>query len=274
MGWNYSNIFSGNLRVRWTKTEKNEEFEGVADSLNAVNQNILEFFLLPFEYVPVKTAASKIWLGIGGYFYNEILKEKGFFNMSELEVLGKETVNSYTNEFRMWTLGPVLDLGYTFHGWEWLNVSVSAGVVPIFATWAKQNVSIVPLLGTDKAEYSQSHSGSPYLYADLSGMISLPGRSLNPSNWKLWFSLLYDYSNLRYELLDFKFDGSDFNWYNRETTVRYQSFKIEGALLIPIGGMHLQIGGGRVFDSMTFDSGPAVDRGRNYLNIAGKIIGL
>jgi hypothetical protein len=51
-----------------------------------------------------------------------------------------------------------------------------------------------------------------------------------------------------------------------------QSFKIEGALLIPVGGMHLQIGGGRIFDAMNVDSGSVIRREKNYLNISGKIL--
>jgi len=278
-GWDYTNVFSGDLRLRMTTTEKNEEIEGVEDSLNAVKQKIYEVFLLPFEYVPVKTSLSKLWVGAGGYYYNEALKEKGFFNMPELEILGKERVNSYNNDFSLQTLGPVLDAGFSFRGSQWFKASLSVGVVPVFVTWAEQKVSIVPLLDPDHAEYSQNHWGSPYVYCDLSGVFSLPHvielareKTFRPSNWKLWFSLIYDYSSLRYEVLDFNFDGHDFIWYTPERTVETQSFKIEGALLIPVGGMHLQVGGGRIFDSMTVDSGTAIRHEKNYLIISGKIL--
>jgi hypothetical protein len=274
LGWNYAGAFSANLRVRMTTVEKNEEFEDADDSLNAVKQKIYEVFLLPFEYAPVRTSLVKLWLGVGGYYYNEALNEKGFFNMPELEDLGKERVNSYTNEFSLQTLGPALDAGFSFRGSQWFKVSLSAGAVPVFLTWAEQKVSIVPLLSPDNADYSQNHWGSPYLYAELNGTISLPrlGRTSGPSNWMIWFSMLYDYSRLQYEALDFKFDGSDFSWYAPERTAVSQSLKIEGALLIPFGGMHLQIGGGRMFDSITVDSDSALRHDKNYLNISGKII--
>jgi len=279
LGWNYTDAFSGDLRLRMTTTEKNEEIEDVEDSLNAVKQKIYEVFLLPFEYVPVKSPSSKVWLGAGGYYYNEALREKGFFNMPELEYLGKERVNSYNNNFSLQTFGPVLDAGYSFRGSEWFKTSLSVGVVPVFLTWAKQKVSIVPLLDPDHADYSQNHWGSPYVYWELNGAVSLPRagelvreKSFSPSNWKLWFSLIYDYSRLKYEVLDFNFDGSAFIWYTPERTVDTRSFKIEGALLIPIGGMHLQIGGGRIFDTITADSGSAIRREKNFLNISGKIL--
>ncbi|MDR0302798.1 MAG: hypothetical protein LBI04_10875 [Treponema sp.] len=274
LGWNYAGAFSANLRVKFTSIEKNEEFASVADSLNAVKQKIYEVYFLPLEFAPVKTASAKLWFGIGGYYYNETLSEKGFFNMPELELLSMERVNSYTNEFSMQTLGPLVDAGFTFRGSEWFKASLSAGAVPVFLTWAEQSVSIVPLLDPDHADYSQSHWGSPYLYGDLSGIISIPRfkQPLEPSGWKLWFSFLFDYSSLQYEVLDFKYESSKFNWYTPERTVVSRSFKIEGALLIPISGMHLQIGGGRIFDSMTVDTGSAIKHEKNYLNISGKII--
>jgi len=281
IGMVYTGSFSGELRARQTKTEKNEEFEGVDDSLNAVNQVIYEVFLLPFEYAPLLTPRIKLWFGIGGYYSDEALKEKGFFNMPELVALGKEQVNSYTNDFSLRVLGPVIDAGFSYRGSDWFKASLSVGIVPVFGTWAKQNVSIVPLLDPGKADYSQKHWGSPYLYADLSGIISIPDfrvlarkEGLSPSGWKLWFSLVYDYSRLRYEILDFIFDEntSDWSWYTPEREVVTQSFKIEGALLIPLGAMHLQIGGGRIFDSMTVDSGSLLRSGKNYLNISGKIL--
>jgi hypothetical protein len=274
LGWNYTDIFSADLRLRLTTVEKNEEFEGVEDSLNAVKQKIFEVFLLPFEYTPIKTSSVKLSTGVGVYYYNEALNEKGFFNMPELEALGKERVNSYTNEFNLQTLGPVLDVGFSFLGSQWFKASLSAGTVPIFLTWAEQKVSIVPLLDPNRADNSQNHWGSPYLYADLSATVSLPRllKSSEPSNLKLWFSMSFDYSRLQYEILDFKFDGGNFGWYTPEREVVSQSFKIEGALLIPLGGMHLQIGAGRIFDSITVDSGSAIQQERNYVNISGRVI--
>lgn len=274
LGWNYTDVFSANLRLRYTTVEKNEEFEGVEDSLNAVKQKIYEVFLLPFVYTPVKTPSVKLLSGVGAYYYNEKLNEKGFFNMPELEALGKERVNSYENEFTLQTLGPLLDIRFSFLGSKWFKPSLSAGAVPVFKTWAEQQVSIVPLLDPNRADYSQNHWGSPYLYADLSVVIYLPKpvKPLEPSKWSLWFSMSFDYSRLQYEVLDFKYEGGDFNWYTPERTVVSKSFKIEGALLIPLGGMHLQVGVGRIFDSITADSDSAIRQEKNYVNISGRII--
>jgi len=277
ISWNYSDSFSGELRGRWARTEKNEEFEGVQDSLNAASQETVEIFLLPLEYAPFSTDEVKLWAGIGGYYYNEKLKEKGFFNMIELDLLGLEKVNSYKNEFSMNMLGPLIDLGFTYRGSKWFKASLSGGISPIFATWAKQSVSIIPLLEPDNADYSQNHFGSPYIYMDLSGTICLPKitamikkQSAEPSDWKAWVSLLYDYSRLQYEVLDFIYDGNKFSWYTPEQTVKNQSFKLEGALMIPLGAMYFQIGAGRIFDSITADSGSALKHEKNYLILSGR----
>jgi len=281
LGWNYKNAFTGEIRGRWTNIEKNEEFNDVKDSLNAVSQKNFEMFLLPFEYAPIRKTNSRLWLGIGGYFNNETLTEKGFFNMTELEDLNIEPVNSYMNNFSIKILGPVFDFGYTLTGGKWFIGSVSISVVPIFATWANQTVSIVPLLIPGKAKYSQNLSGSPYIYGDLSGTISIPQlraiinhQGIVPSDWKLWISILYDYSRLQYEILDFNYDGSKFIWYTPKEIVVSQSLKIEGALMIPIKGMYFNIGGGHIFDSMAVNSGTTVRNDSNYLIISGKLLNL
>ena len=280
VGMNYTGDFSGEVRFRRTKTEKNEEFDNVDDSLNASAQEILEITLLPFNYSFIKTSDVKLWAGIGGYYYDRTLKEKGYFTWSILDDLfDLDPLNSYKNDFSMRTLGPIIDAGFTYRGSDWIKLSLSGGIVPIFATWAKQTVSIFPLMDPDTADYSQNLSGSPYLYGDLSGTISLPkllplfrNQGFSPSNWKLWVSLLYDYSRLKYEDLGFNLVEGKFVWIMPEVNVVTQSFKLEGALLIPLGGMHFQIGAGRIFDSMTADSGVQIRKDKNYLNIAGKLL--
>ena len=272
LGMEYTNVLSWEFRIRRTKTEKNEEFEGLQDSLNAAGSDIYEVFLIPVKYSFFNTQSAKVWAGIGGYYYDEKLKEKGFFNMPQLTSLGMEPLNSYTNKFSMRTLGPILDVGAAYRDSNWFNVTLSAGVVPVFATWAKQKVSIVPLMA-ERADNSQSNSGSPYLYCDLNWTLSLPQlkalfrNEVTPSDWKIGFSLLFDYYRLQFETLDFDYDGSRFNWYIPERKVTTRSLKLEGMLLIPLGGVHLQIGAGRIFDSVKVDSGAAIRGNKNYFYI-------
>ena len=275
LGINYSYDLSGELRIRRTKTEKNEEFGGLEDSLNAANSEIYEVFFLPLKYSLMNTQSAKTWFGIGGYYYDESLKEKGFFNMPELEtVLGLERVNSYKNKFSMKTLGPIIGAGATLRDSNWFNVTLSAGVVPIFATFAKQKVSIVPLMHPNDADNSQKHWGSPYIYCDLSTMLSLPKLNGNPSDWKIAFSLLFDYTHLQFESLYFDYDRNkgQFDWDIPEEEVATRSIKLEVALLIPLGGMHLQIGAGRMFDSIKYESEPARRSDKNYFNISARLI--
>jgi hypothetical protein len=260
------------LQIRRTKTETNEEFASVKDSLNAATSDIYEVFFLPLKYSLINTQSAKTWFGIGGYYCDEKLKEKGFFDMPELQQkYGMEPVNSYRNEFSMRTLGPILGAGAILRDSSWFNVTFSAGIVPIFATWAKQKTSIVPLMGLNDADHSQNHWGSPYMYCDLSTMISLPKLNGNPSDWKIAFSLLFDYTRLKFETLDFKYHGS-FNWYIPESEVVTRSVKLEAALLLPLGGMHLQIGAGRMFDSIKYESEPARRSDKNYFNISARLI--
>ena len=272
LGINYSDAFSGELRIRHTKTEMNEEFGGLEDSLNAASSDIYEVFFLPLKYHLINTQSVKTWLGIGGYYYDEKLNEKGFFNMPELGNIGLEPVNSYKNEFSMRTLGPILDAGVTYRDSNWVNVTLSVGVVPIFATWTKQKTSIVPLMSHDSADNSQNHWGSPYLYCDLNWMLSLPKLNATPSDWKIALSILFDYSRLQFKDSDFTYDSTRFNWYFPEREVVTRSFKLEAALLIPLGEMYLQIGLGRIFDSIKVDSGAAIRSDKNYFNIAARVI--
>jgi hypothetical protein len=50
LGMMYTETAGGQLRFRNTNISKNEELLGVADSLNAITENINEFYLLPIEY--------------------------------------------------------------------------------------------------------------------------------------------------------------------------------------------------------------------------------
>jgi len=280
LGMGYTGDFSGELRVRRTKTEKNEEFGNAEDSLNAANSEIYEVFFYPLKYSLVNTPSARIWAGIGAYYYDETLKEKGFFNMAWLETLTPpmERVNSYKNNFSMRVLGPILNAGVILRDSNWFSVSLSVGVVPVFATWARQKVSIVPLMDPNRVDHSQNNSGSPYLYCDLSAMVSLPrlselfSKGATPSDWKIGFSFLFDYTRLQFDVIDFRHDGSGFNWYIPEKKAVTRSFKLEGTLLIPIEGMHLEIGLGRMFDSVKIDSGASIRNDRNYFSISGKLI--
>jgi hypothetical protein len=260
LGYRYTEKFSGELRLRRSEETKNEEFDNTDASLNAIHSTIYEVFFFPFEWNP-DISGARLRLGIGAYYYDEALKEKGFFDMAVLNSLGKASLNSYTNDFSLRIVGPLVDTGFVWRKSDWFGVSLSGGVVPIFYARTNQDVSIVPLMSPVRADYSQNTFGSPYLYADLS-LIVLRYASV---------SIAYDYTRLKYNVLDFTYDGSGFTWDTPGRTVTLQSLRLEGALRIPLGAdIHAEIGGGCIFDSVKIDSGSAVHTNKNYITVSGK----
>jgi hypothetical protein len=259
-GYRYTEDFAGELRLRKSEETKNEEFGNVEASLNAVRSTVYEVFLLPFE-LRSDISGVLLRLGAGLYYYDETLKEKGFFDMAALSAMGKASVNSYTNDFSLRLTGPLIEAGFAWSEPDWFGISVSGGASPVFFAGTKQKVSIVPLMSPERAEYSRNSSGSPYLYADLSLHIF---RYIS-------VSCVCDYTRLKYKILDFTYDGSNFIWYTPDREVTAQSFRLEGALRIPLGaGMYAEIGGGRIFDSVKLDSGSAVRTDTNYITVSGR----
>ncbi|MDR1902516.1 MAG: hypothetical protein LBQ88_09585 [Treponema sp.] len=261
LGLAYTDAWSGEVRFRNTSVSKNEEFQDVADSLNAVNESIFEVFFLPAQYSFVKTPAMRLWAGGGLYYEYNRLEEKGFFNMPILEQLNppKERVNSYTSESSMHIFGPLLDAGGVYNA-EWFSLTFSAGIAPVFFLQSARKMDIVPLIAQG-AEYDQSTWGSPYFYLSLDGVIF---KYVN-------IVLLYDFVQLDYKIVDFDLG---FNWITPEQKLVSQSFKIEASALAPLGGgIRAQIGYGFTFDSTQIDSGTPVRENRQYLILTVKKIG-
>jgi len=171
LGYNYSERISSRLNIRYTNITKNEELIGVEDSLNAVKETFFELFFSPIEYNFFKRKSSKAWAGAGLYYEYNKLDEKGYFNMPSLEILNppKERVNSYTNDFAMHLIGPLIDIGINYKS-DYFSIGFSGGIVPIFYLSGKQKTSIVPLIYPHTAENSQNIFGSPHLYLNLDGI--------------------------------------------------------------------------------------------------------
>jgi hypothetical protein len=258
----YNDTLSGELRFRNTAIAKNEELLGVADSLNAVNENIFEIFLLPVQYRFASVPIPGLRAGAGLYYEYDKLREKGFFNMPSLETLDppRERVNSYTNDFSMHLFGPLLEAGAGYSS-RLFSVDFSAGLVPVFFLNASQKTGITPLLDPNRAEYSQNTWGSPHFYLSLDGVIF---RYVN-------LALFWNYARLQYQGVDF---DENLNWINPQRTVVTSSFRIEVAALVPLGGdMAVRIGYGHMFDSTRLDSAVAVSVNRPYMILAVKKTG-
>jgi len=262
IGINYKNYLGGEIRFRNTNVSKNEELQNVSDSLNAVTENALEFFLLPVNFNFKKDNGFKFWAGAGLYYKYNKLREKGFFNMPALETLTppRERVNSYTNNFSMHQLGPLIDTGILYTS-KLFNISFSGGIVPIFYLGSSQKVSIVPLLDPDNAEFSQNTSGSPYFYLNLDFVLF---KYIN-------LVFLYDYTKMDYRVIDF---DENLSWITPERIVRTQSLKIETSVLLPLGGdMYGQVGYGYTFDYIRLDNANVVSSNRQYLILTVKKVG-
>jgi hypothetical protein len=253
LGYRYSEKSTGELRMRFSNTVKNAQFDAeIRDSLNAINDSNTEIYLLPFAYYFIRNPWIESRIGAGAYYNYHTLNEKGYFNMPELELLGKERVNSFSNDFSSHVIGPDIDAGFTARA-DWLTFSVNGGIVPVFYLQSNQKMRIVPLLDPHYAEYSQRTSGSPYVYGDISCILFK----------YVSIAFLYDLSRLDYAVIDF---DDTLNWYYPERTVISQSLKIEASLLLPMGNnMSVQIGYGHTFDSTELDSASPAWSSRQYI---------
>jgi hypothetical protein len=119
-------------------------------------------------------------------------------------------------------------------------------------------MKITPLMDPHNADYSQETSGGPYFYADLT-LTLFKYASL---------ALLYDYSKLDYQVIDF---DDQFKWFTPESKTISQSLKLEVCAFIPLGGnVYAQVGYGHSFDSIQVNSAPLVESGRDYVILAMK----
>jgi hypothetical protein len=259
LGYRYTDKYAGEIKLRFSNTSTNEQFaETVPDSLNAIKEKGIEISLIPVEYFFVNEKDKVFQAGIGIYYNYTALTEKGYFNMPALESLGKEKVNSFSNDFSMHALGPVVETGFRLTV-NALDISANAGIVPVFYLFTKQKMGIIPLLEPNYADFSQNTWGSPCFYADagiiLFKYISIAG--------------LFDISRLHYQVIDF---DDTLKWYNPERTVVSQSLKLEASLLIPLHeSVYTQIGYGHTFDSFQLDSASPVKSNKPYLVLATRV---
>lgn len=272
VGLVYTRAWGGELRFRSTIISKNEFFQGVEDSLNAVNENIYEIFFLPGKYYVQNLKPFLFWLGGGMYYEYDKRREKGFFNMPILEELTppRERVNAYTNEFSMHLAGPLFELGAHYSrdlfqagrlGMLGFTASLSCSMVPVFLLSSAQNMSMVPLLDPDYAEHRQITGGSPYFNLSLDMVLF---SYLN-------VTLLYDIARLQHDSIAF---DENLDWITAEQTVISRSFKIETSLLIPLGfRIQARIGFGYTFDSTRYDD-MEMKENQTYLILSARKSGL
>jgi len=259
LGFMYNERLGGDFRYSNTIISRNEEFSGLHDSLNARDERIYEWYILPIGYRH-KSGNAAFWAGGGVYYEYNKLNEKGFFDDPDLEAAGFERVNSYTNDFSMNVFGPLVDVKVSYAP-EFFSITAMGGIVPVFSLSAKEKFGIVPFLGSKKEEHSQNTWGSPYFYLSLDAVIY---KYVN-------LCVNYHYSRIKYETIDYNVDhNNNVTWEYPETTVVGNSFEIEVSALIPLGNdLRFQIGYGYCVNALTIDS-RKIDDNKHYLILGTK----
>jgi len=254
-GLNYSDNWSGEIRGQAEITSKNEEVEDVADSLIATKETVYEVYLLPIQYR--STINSFQWkAGAGVYYEYQKSAQKGFIDMPELETIGKARVNSYTDDFTMHLVGPLIDVSAHYNS-EWLSIGFSGGVVPVFSLTATEEQRFFPLVA-DTINHTQNAWGTPYFYLGLDSVL-LKYLSL---------AVNYNYARLEYEVIDF--DDNLVPMFPQSTVVS-QLLTFEASALIPLGkDMGFQVGYGYMLNFYTLNSGDPVKTNKHYIILSGK----
>jgi len=259
LGLNYSKNLGGEIRGQFEKTARNEEVEGVDDSLIAINETVYEIYLLPVQYRSTIYNNFQWRAGAGLYYEYQKSKQKGFIDMPELELLGRERVNSYTDDFSLHLFGPLAEVGLYYKA-ELLKANLSGGVIPVYYLTASEKQRMFPLY--DTAEHSQNTWGSPYFFLGLDSILFK----------YVGLAAKYNYAKLKYEAIDF---DSNFSPIFPVRSVVSQSLMFEVSGIFPFKGigMGLQIGYGYMLSFYTLDSNDPVKTNKNYFILSGKILG-
>jgi len=259
-GLNYKNNWGGEIRGQFEKSAKNEEANDsfVSDSLVAVKESIYEVFLLPVQYRSTASQNFQWRTGAGLYYEYQESKQKGFFDMPELEDSGLHRVNSFTDDFSMHLFGPLAEAGIIYNT-EHFNINLSGGVIPVYFLTAAEKQRMFPLF--DAVSHSQRTWGSPYFFLGLDSiLLKYAGLAVK-----------YNYAKLEYDVIDF---NDNFTPVFPKRNVVSRSVMFEVSALIPFKsvGMGLRIGYGHMLNFYTLDSNDPVKENKQYFIFSGKIL--
>jgi len=262
-GLNYSDVWGGEVRGQIEKTSANEELDdpSISDSLIATNETVYELFFLPIQYRSVINKNLKWQIGAGLHYEYQESKQKGYidFDMPAPEGSSFTRLNSYTDDFSMHVFGPLIDVGIKFDA-EKFSIGFSGGIVPVYFLSTSEKQRMFPLF--DTVNHSQETVGSPYFYLGLESVLFK----------YLGLSAKYNYAQLKYEVIDLDFDQTTnkFTPIFPENTVISQSLMFEASVLIPVGGMYIQIGYGYMMNFYTLNDGNPVSGNKHYLILSGR----
>jgi hypothetical protein len=258
LGLKYKNNLGGEIRGQFEKTARNEEAEGVDDSLIAVNESVYEIFLLPVQYRSTVKNNFQWRAGAGLYYEYQKSGQKGFLDMPELEDSGKARVNSYTDNFSLHLFGPLAEVGVFFNT-EQFKVNLSGGVVPVYFLTTDEKQRMFPLF--DAVSHSQKAWDSPYFFAGLDSYIFKYA----------CLTAKYSFAKIEYEVIDF---DNNFSPVFPVKSVVSRSLMFEASALIPFKsvGMSLQIGYGYIISFYTLDSNDPVKNNKDYFICSAKML--
>ncbi|WP_461255305.1 hypothetical protein [Treponema sp. R80B11-R83G3] len=257
-GLNYSDVLGGEIRGLIEKTSTSEELDdpAVSDSIIVNNETVYELFFLPIQYRHTINENFNWQAGAGLYYEYQESREKGYLDMP---ILGSQRLNSYTDDFSMHILGPLIDVGIKFDS-EKFSIGFSGGIVPVYFLTAAENQRMFPLF--DTVNHSQETWGSPYFYLGLDSVLFK----------YVSLSAKYNYSQLKYEVIDLDYDQNTNKFFPifPESTVVSQSLMFEASLLIPVGGMYIQIGYGYMLNFYTLNNDSPVSGDKHYFILSAR----
>jgi hypothetical protein len=253
LGYRYAPSTSGELRLRYVKTSYNDDMYGLAESLTANDEQVFEVFLLPFRRHFFDSSTVSFSAAAGMYYDYNTVEQHGYFNRPDL---APDSLNMYRNDFTAHLLGPLAEAGLRFRTRP-VDVTLDLGIVPLFYMRRDQSMQMKPFMGPDFFDHSQDTGGSPYFYGALNGVF-----------FKfLSLGVLYEYSKIDYDVISIPAKGT---WSTPAQELVSQTFRLEASILLPLGGLSLQVGYGHSFTAIEIDSGTPVNDNGHYLIIGTK----
>jgi hypothetical protein len=254
LGYQYTPLTEGELRLSYIKESYNDTMYDLEESLMANDEQTFEIFLLPFRYNFFSDALLNFNAAAGVYYEYNMLKQHGYFNHP---AFAPDSLNIYLNSFSMHLFGPLVEASTSLEI-QAIDIELSVGIVPVFYLRRDQSVKMKPFMGTGFFDYSQNTGGSPYFYGELSGMF-----------FKfLSVSLLYEHACIDYGAIAY---DAGRNWAILEEELVSRSFKIEAAVLLPLGeNFFVRLGYGHSFDTLELNSSTPVQDNKHYFIIGSK----
>jgi len=282
VNWEYKGDFNGKIAFTREKTDHMEDwFWNLPDALLSYNNVSYDFYIYPLEYKFLDKPAIKMYLSGGALFSYAEQIQKGYFDDPILREYGYEHLNILKGDYQVWMLGPAVDAGLIYRGSDWIKAAISVNSIPVFIRWQDTECSLLPLVVNPPLfNHSYSGSGTPGLGFTIDSTVSLfktgtliQQKKLEASDWKIWISVTGNYIKYKHEMVAAEQSGSDtlYYWVSNKEYIINKSLSAEAALLIPVAGIHLQLGGGLIFK--TVESGGSNENStKKFVNITGKIL--